>query len=266
MSDLRGKISDWLKKSGYPLEMSVARSLQSAGFGVVQSEYYEDAESAKWREIDVIGYEEHTGKTCRTIFALIAECKGGGDRPWVIFTSNDLYPDGLGVSRRASSKAGQSVLDVLTIDEKIQKSILFTIPPRPGYGLTVALRDGNKQDAAYDALQSVSRAANGIVARLEQVPHQSIIPFAWPVIVTGAPLFECYLGSDGEMQIDQVEKGVLVWRNPLVTRHTIIQIYTKDKFFSEASHIRVASLAFLEAATAEHDRSPRLSQTDKGGI
>ena len=232
--------------------------MQTAGFDVVQSDYYEDVESGKWRETDVIGYENHRGETCRAIFALVAECKGGRDKPWVLFTGTEPYPDGLGVSRRASTEAGQSVLRVLALKDEVRDSLLFSIPTRPGYSLTVALRDGDKRDVAYDALQSVSKAALGIVSRLSKIASERIMPFAWPVIVTAAPLFECYLGGDGEMQLEQVEKGVLVWRNPLVTPHTIVQVYTMDKFLAEAAQLQAASIEFLKAAAAEHDRSPRL--------
>ena len=85
----------------------------------------------------------------------------------------------------------------------------------------------------------------------------AILPFAWPVIVISAPLFESYLDSDGVLQIESMEKGPLIWKNPVVTRHTIVQIYTEEAFFSEAEQYRADVLRFLEAATAEHDRAPR---------
>lgn len=262
MNSIESKVSEWLNKSGYPLEMLVATKMQAAGFAVVQSEYYEDTESGKWRETDVIGYVHAHGKTCRTILALTVECKGGRDKPWVLFTSTDRYPDGLSVSRRASTEAGQSVLRTLALKEEVRSSPLFAVPARPGYGLTVALRDGDKQNPAYEALQAVCKAALGIVSRLGKVPLERIIPFAWPVIVTAAPLFECYLSSDGEMRLEQIQKGVLIWKNPLITRHTIVHIYTKDTFIAEASNIWAASVDFLRMAAAEHDRSPRLKAND----
>lgn len=262
MTDLRTRVDDWLAKSGYPLEMLIARSLQGAGFGVVQSEYYEDPESGKWREIDVIAYEHHRGKTCRAIFSLVVECKSGKDKPWVLFTSTDPYPEALSVSRRATTEAGRSVLNVLALNERIRRSPLFALPPRPGYGLTVALRDSGAQDVAYDALQSVGKAALGIVTRHSNVQTENILPFAWPVIVIGAPLFESYLEADGTLRTEPIEKGLLIWKNPLVSRHTIVEIYTQERFLAEAAEFRNSVLSFVEAAAAEHDRSPRLKQAN----
>lgn len=111
MNELRNKVSEWLTKNEYPLEMLVAQRLHRAGFGVVQSEYYEDPESGKWRETDVIAYEHHRGNTCRAVFSLVVECKSGKDKPWVLFTARDPYPEQLSVLRRASTEAGQSVLN-----------------------------------------------------------------------------------------------------------------------------------------------------------
>jgi hypothetical protein len=257
MNELKDKVNEWLGKSGYPLEMLVAQRLQSAGFGVVQSEYYEDSESGKWRETDVIAYEHHRGETCRAVFSLVVECKSANDKPWVLFTATDPYPKQLSVSRRASTEAGQSVLNVLSLSEQLRVSPLFAIPERPGYGLTVALRNTDS-DIAYEALQSVGKAALGIVNRHAQMTAENILPFAWPVIVIAAPLFESFLGFDGSLRTEPIEKGLLIWKNPLVTRHTIVQIYTKDKFLTEAEEYRANVLLFLKAATTEHDRSPRM--------
>ncbi|MGA3117871.1 MAG: hypothetical protein ABSF90_25990 [Syntrophobacteraceae bacterium] len=52
--DLKNKIREWPDKQGYPLEMTVARAFQEAGFYVSSSEYYLDADEKKPREIDVI--------------------------------------------------------------------------------------------------------------------------------------------------------------------------------------------------------------------
>lgn len=258
MTELKKAVGDWLRTSGYPLEMTVAQGLQQAGFGVVQSEYYEDLHTGKWRECDVIAYEHRYGKTVRAIFSLVVECKSGVDKPWVLFTRTDPYPRQLSVSRRATTEAGQSVLGVLSLNEEISNSPLFSVPERPGYGLTVAFRNASQQDPSYEALQEVCGAAVGIVNRHSQIASELIIPFAWPVIVIAAPLLECYLHSDGSFRLEEVDKGLLIWKNPVVTRHTIVQIYTRQKFLEEVRDYRSAIVTFLDAAVNEHDRSPRL--------
>jgi hypothetical protein len=53
MGELKTKVEEWISKEGYPLEMQVAQIFQEAGYSVTQSDYYEDFETGKHREIDV---------------------------------------------------------------------------------------------------------------------------------------------------------------------------------------------------------------------
>ncbi len=76
-------------------------------------------------------------------------------------------------------------------------------------------------------------------------------------MVINSQLFESYLSSDGELQLEPIEKGLLIWRNPILTTHSLIQIYTKDYFLKELSEIRECAVKFLEAAVSENDRTPR---------
>jgi hypothetical protein len=254
--NFEAKVAKWLKDSGYSLEMAVAQAMQKAGFGVVQSEYFEDSDTSKWRETDVIGYCEHQSDTCRAIFSFIVECKSG-NKPWVIFTSSDGYPWELAAVRRAASDAGQSILTSLSFNSTVKASPLFEVPQRPGYGLTVALRDSEKSDATYDALNSVCKAALGQIKRIDAVPHERLITFVWPTIVINVPLFESYLDESGEPQVNQIKKGTLIWKNPMITRHTIVQIYTAEQFLFECPALFSAAGEFVKLAAAENDRSPR---------
>lgn len=257
---LEKNVAEWLRKRGYPLEMEVAQILKRAGFGVVQSEFYEDRDGGTWRETDVIAYEESRESGCHAVFGLVAECKGSKDKPWVLFSAADNYPKGLSISRRASSEEGESILRSLAFNTEIADLSLFKVPERPGYGLTVALRDDNNKDYAYEALMSVCKAALGLISQLTKAPHAEILPFAWPVIVVNAPLLEAYLDNNGSVQTRQIEKGLLIWRNPVITRHTLVQIYTKSCFALEAGSIRTESKKFLEAAVAEKSRRSKAQQ------
>jgi hypothetical protein len=254
-ADLANNVKKWLNKSGYPLEMEIAQCLQKSGFGVNQSEFFEDSESGKWRETDVVAYAEHRSLSCQATFALIAECKGGKDKPWVLFSSKDNYPESLSVARRASSDKGESILNLLALNEKIKKSPLFALPERPGYSLAVALKDdGNNIDVAFKALNSVLKATIGLVNRLDNL---NIIPFVWPTIVINAPLFESYLDDEGNLQVHEIQKGLLIWKNPMINNHTLVDIYTKDQFIAESKKIHTNAIDFLKLAVQENDRWPR---------
>ena len=90
--DLTTKVAAWLETSGYSLEMRAARGLIAAGFDVVQSEYFQDSDTNKWRETDILAHCETRGTSGgRPIFSLVVECKSG-KHPWVLFTSPNDGP------------------------------------------------------------------------------------------------------------------------------------------------------------------------------
>jgi hypothetical protein len=257
-SALPSRVAKWLKESGYSLEMSVARGLQSAGFSIVQSEYFEDSDSEKWRETDILAYCETRGSNGgRPIFSLVVECKSG-KHPWVLFSAPDNYPFSLATVRRATSDAGRSILGSLSHNEAIENSPLFKIPSRTGYGLSLAFRESDKPDQTYDALNSVCKAAVGQIKKLESVTSDTLIPFAWPTIVINVPLFECYLDDCGQPKVEQIAKGTLIWKNPMIARHTIVQIYTAEGFLEDCQALYAAASEFVSLAAAENDRAPRI--------
>lgn len=49
--NLKERVSDWLEKQGYPLEMEVALAFQKEGFTVSLSDWYKDFNSGESREI-----------------------------------------------------------------------------------------------------------------------------------------------------------------------------------------------------------------------
>ena len=93
--ELEKKIIEWLNSQGYPLEMAVAQLFRNSGFWVIQSDFYEDKESGKKREIDIVA---HVSKQSEVLLPLnfgfsvgcCVECKLGKDKPWLLLTSKVL--------------------------------------------------------------------------------------------------------------------------------------------------------------------------------
>ena len=83
---LKNKVLDWIKKTGFPLEMEAASAFRSAGFGVRQSFTYTDPQSEKGREIDVLAQDPDWMGVIEISFVL--ECKASS-KPWVVLTSED---------------------------------------------------------------------------------------------------------------------------------------------------------------------------------
>lgn len=53
--------------------------------------------------------------------------------------------------------------------------------------------------------------------------------YSFPVLVVEAPLFEVY-ELEGSLQINEIESGMMIWRNPLAERHSIVRIVAAKSF------------------------------------
>ena len=95
---------------------------------------------------------------------------------------------------------------------------------------------------------SVCKASLGLVNRLNNIHNTNLTPYVWPIIVINAPLFESYINEEGDIITSQIEKGLLIWRNPVINKHSLVQIYTKEQFDNEAVTIREEANAFLQEA------------------
>jgi hypothetical protein len=90
---LEEKIIEKIEKSGYPLEIKVALTLQSKGWHVLNQQGYIDPETNKWRAIDILATKsvELSESIYQTIsLVLIIECKKI-ESPWV-FWCRDKEP------------------------------------------------------------------------------------------------------------------------------------------------------------------------------
>jgi len=83
---LTNKVLEWIKKTGFALEMEAASAFRAAGFEVRQSFTYPDPQSDKGREIDVLAQDPNVLEVIEISFVL--ECKASS-KPWVVLTSED---------------------------------------------------------------------------------------------------------------------------------------------------------------------------------
>ena len=220
------KIKRWLDKNGYPLEMRVARKLAELDFGVTQSHYYEDFESGKPREIDVVSrlYDFQEPKNYVAIAELetfsTIECKSAKN-PWVVFCETE--PNIWDIEQALSNKAGKKLL--MRSQKQLQKTVFYRWSCKAGHGVAQAL--GGNEDLAYTAVMSAIKAAEAKVrVSLEEESEWeknnkytdiSLSIIVIPAVVISAPLFECRLVSQGDVEIREVQHSSLVFRYPRKT-------------------------------------------------
>ncbi len=166
----------------------------------------------------------------------------------LFFPSATGYPKNVAVVRRSTSSLGQRVLNKLQFDAAIQNSPLFALPTRCGYAMGIGFRNSGEKDPTYDALMGVCAATLGHINRLAAVTVPKLVPFDWPILVIKAPLLDCQLGPDGETIVSEIDQGTLVWRNPVLNRQTIINVYRERAFIAALPELRAAASIFAAAA------------------
>ncbi|MFF7237212.1 hypothetical protein [Streptomyces collinus] len=259
MDSLTAKLQTWLAAQGYPLEMRVAREFKKKGVRVTSSDYYVDDESGDYREIDVTAriplcdLATLNGDEVPSFLCAVIECKSAPGKPWVLFEGGaDLHPVA-SVAQRFVLNAASRHWDryAMRIDptkKPLTETLpLFDIGQNPAYSAVRSSLGKNREDAAYGAMVSVTKAAYAVA---NMYPHNGnmALHVAVPIIVVDSPIFSCKLSESGEVQLEPIERGTIVWKKGVSKAHAVHSIIT---IVSEAA---LPALCDDIAKTASHLR------------
>lgn len=200
------KIKGWLESQGYPLEMQVSLAFKQSGFSVRQSNFYADPETGESREIDVIATTEDI--SCTKYVSYVIECKVSRDKPWILFTSENLF-EGWNIffTRAILTEQAKNILIDATF-KRIDNPKFGWLREKlhAGYGLTQAFTSG--RDITHEAIMS---AAKGAIARKVEIDKimGGVFEVIFPVIIIDGRLFECFVDNSCSVQIREIEEGIL---------------------------------------------------------
>jgi hypothetical protein len=205
---------DFVEKSGFPLEMEVARTFKAMGWTVEQARQYIDAEEGKLRDLDVLAFrrgpglfdQENTWKELRLVF----ECKRS-ETPWVLFIGDEHF---------TRSKPHFDTLDVLSFNGGIlgEARDCSDLPIISHFGdLTYRVSNAakGKDHFTWDAIRQVNSATIGLQRDFigpEEYAGKPMVVVVVPVLVTDASLIECRLAEDGTTSYTETTMGLLVTR------------------------------------------------------
>lgn len=246
---LADKVKKWLNKTGFPLEMAAADAFRKAGFDVRQSSTYADPETEKGREVDVLANHQDIFGIIEISYVL--ECKAAS-KPWMVLTS----PDALESYNRVrsfciSSDDGAKAL-LRGIDHLPKTWPFMNKPSRCGYALRQVF--GEKEDHAYAAAISVLKAAHGITREKRGTSDSPCLAFAFPVIVVDAPVFECWLGENGMMEVREVNSSEFLFSAHVPQKiGACISVVKKDYLASFAAQAE-SICAAIRGDLAEEER------------
>jgi len=243
--DIISKVEKWINEEGYPLEMKVANAFRANGFEVLQSYYYQDPENNTLREIDMVAIApEFTGITN---IRFVVECKSSKKKPWVLFSSeHTLVNFNRLFSYCVNSDEARSALIDMGIDEFMDLPWMRK-SSRIIYGLTQAFTNG--PDATYTASTSVLKSAISIKRDLKNKRYSDFI-FIFPVIVFEGTIFECYMGNDGRLSLQEFERGDYFFRveidGEVGTCIHILNSKCLSEFAKEAKNVANSLISLLK--------------------
>lgn len=249
---LQDKLLAWVKKQGYPLEMRVASQLRSkTQLLVKQGWHYQDAETAQSREIDIVATASEVYGFATVHFAI--ECKAPS-KPWILFTSkhttenyNRLFAFGF-TSPDARKPLSQELLALEGAPPRLKELPWFWDQKSVGYALVQAF-DGNS-DAPYAATVSAVKAALHCFAASPEHNSPPRFMVTFPVVVTSSPLFECSMGEDGAVELQEIDSGFLFfqqrigWTSPV--KIAIVSERGLGPYIKECTRVSDTLMALLK--------------------
>ena len=201
--NLDQKILSWLNTQGYGVEMLVAESLDTSGFEVIKSSFYEDPETGISREIDVVG--RLTDDLGLVLIYSIIECKKSS-KPWVIFTTEKTGRNRFTSFAIMSNYARKVMPSHLA---NMQKIDWYKKPGRQGYGISEAFN--LNADVTFKACMTATKAAISLICDQEESQIFKSLSFLFPTVVLDGRLFESYLGEDEKPVITEIDSAFLLF-------------------------------------------------------
>ena len=274
--NLKDKVTDWLRKQGYPLEMRAAAALQAAGFRVTISDFYHDVELDKRREIDITAMlKSAEGRSTSLQVALCVECKLSAEKPWVVFMSDTQDDYWFPPFHLLTSELYYHFL-CHALEETAFSRTVSALPLMQsrlmGHGISQALRGNEGADIPYQACMGAVKSAIAIVAgtnrRDKEIEERLDLPYlcciAFPVVVIGSPLFEAYLAPNGEIRLEEVEESVVCWKaievKGMLTSSVPVHIVTEPHLGKFAQDARMTAGTLIEVTYSQEELLEAIAQ------
>jgi hypothetical protein len=204
--DLPSRITNWLNRQGYPLELRIGRELAKLGWDVSHGRYFTDLRSGKPRELDVRAAKRLESRASPFIhLSLAIQCKHSAGRPWVGFESRTPSAERRFPGAFAIGELSSAALFFVGVgsDHKVYPDLLRSEATR-SHGITDVTfekkRTANRRNRAFAAVRSAEAAAAALareVDRADSAHDVAGVTFEVPVVVFEGELFRFEITADG---------------------------------------------------------------------
>lgn len=217
--ELKDKIVDDIRKSGFPLEMQIIQSCHDRGFSVEPNIRYSVDESLK--EIDVYSSLYSSGRTrdgveYLTISRLLVECKQSS-RPWVFFSAPVHQSDSImfflnhrsGFNRHLRKSELPSVLGQM-VNNPLHHYESVDIPKCISYFEAFKSEKSSSRSSIHDSIDSVLTFLRSELDERTMTDALGIVTEAfYPVVVVDGGLYEASVLED-EITVTEREHVFLI--------------------------------------------------------
>jgi hypothetical protein len=248
-------VRGWLRRQGYPAEYEVARTLQRAGFRVLQGQYYADEEggATKVREIDATADYPRS----ELLLRMAVEVKHSS-APWLVLTTaldtEGIGPRQVGDWMAASQQGSAALRSMLSSEHPLPWQ--FQGLERHGFNVVRAnIAGANARESAdpYEALNVVSKAANAHAEWAAGLHAQAV---GLCLIVLDGSLYQLRYDQEGGEQLEPVDWSRIVWRGTPPGNPRLIDICTighLERYARHALQGMASMAAYLMAWEPESD-------------
>lgn len=207
--DLKEKLLEDIKKTGYPLELKIANIFDKCGWRTQSNSYYIDKDENKGREIDLIASKweqiDDNENYLEMTFYFITEIKTAWKKPWVLFS---VPEDEKGFNLHSVNLELNKGVQHSKIIKKYFREKVLNVQSRLGKSFYEGFSGNGSRDDIFKALSGSVKALEHYKESSLASKDQStdrIIDYYIPLIIIDGPLFEAYLDDNGEIQLEEVE-------------------------------------------------------------
>lgn len=227
MADSTRKIEEYIKreiaKSGFPLEITSAITLNKHGWSVRPHTIFYDEETGKYNELDIyaVNWTKGFDRRARTRDILLIQCKKQTGKPWVFFEQDEPNKDVFSINI--------TPLDLYGWFEKYFKDHYYFNKKPCGYHFP-SFVSKRKPDIILEAINQVS---NALMFFMEQELYYieqhgaKRVSFFYPVIILDGRLFSAQVEPDGKIKL--AESNYLQLRVTRALREPPKLRWSKDK-------------------------------------
>lgn len=248
---MKQQISDWLIKTGYPLELFIYEQLAKRKYLCEKSSLYPDIKSGVSREIDVTAYLHGPDYDTHSYsLQLLIECKKS-EKPLLVLAEKETkarFDQLLGKGNESLHGLALSLAyaHFHNLTPEAQKTNLGPWAEQVPIGYSIVPAFQNSDENIYKGVMGLASANEYYLKQQADFlksnrswEHDNLVdnnPFQLqiPILVVDSPLFFVSINGDGNLDIHETDWATLNVRLPCSVenedRTCGIQVVRKDKF------------------------------------